>query len=184
MVSPAPHHGPATTGIVPCPLDPRHVQPGCAGTTMRDQLGATCHRRHGRACTPPDSLGSPIIAAVACAERICPLLEPCRVQADGVYSIQTPVRPRAGMAHRCGWREGRSPCPGSTTRARRRTASSAAPTAVRVRHPAAGPWLAVIRHAGQRVDADSFDTQAEASAWCEARVIEFKASGDAGGAYA
>ena len=37
MVSPAPHHGPATTGIVPCPLDHHHVQPGSAGTTMRDR---------------------------------------------------------------------------------------------------------------------------------------------------
>ena len=45
-----------------------------------------------------------------------------------------------------------------------------------VRHTAAGQWLGVISHEGQGADAYSFDTQAEAQAWCEARVIEFKAS--------
>ena len=45
-----------------------------------------------------------------------------------------------------------------------------------VRHTAGGHWLAVISYQGQGADAYSFDTQAEAQAWCEARVIEFKAS--------
>ena len=45
-----------------------------------------------------------------------------------------------------------------------------------VRHTAADPWLAVISAGGQGADADSFDSQAEAQAWCEARVAELAAS--------
>ena len=45
-----------------------------------------------------------------------------------------------------------------------------------VRRTAAGQWLAVISHAGQGADAYSFDTPAEAQAWCEARVTELTAS--------
>ena len=45
-----------------------------------------------------------------------------------------------------------------------------------VRHTAADHWLAVISAAGQGADAYSFDTQAEAQAWCEARVAELAAS--------
>ena len=45
-----------------------------------------------------------------------------------------------------------------------------------VRHTAAGPWLAVISHAGQGADAYSFDTPAAAQAWCAARVAELTAS--------
>ena len=44
-----------------------------------------------------------------------------------------------------------------------------------VRHTAAGQWLAVISHEGQGADAYRFDTQAEAQAWCEARVMELTA---------
>ena len=45
-----------------------------------------------------------------------------------------------------------------------------------VRHTAAGQWSAVISAQGQGADAYSFDTQAEAQAWCEARVAELTAS--------
>ncbi len=45
-----------------------------------------------------------------------------------------------------------------------------------VRHTAAGQWLAVISDAGHGADAYSFDGQAEAQAWCEARVAELTAS--------
>ena len=45
-----------------------------------------------------------------------------------------------------------------------------------IRHTAAGQWLAVLSHAGHGADAYSFDTQAEAQAWCEARVAELTAS--------
>ena len=45
-----------------------------------------------------------------------------------------------------------------------------------VRHTAAGQWLAVLSHAGHGADAYSFDTQAEAQAWCEARVAELMVS--------
>ena len=45
-----------------------------------------------------------------------------------------------------------------------------------VRHTAADHWLAVISAAGQGADAYSFDTQADAQAWCEARVAELTAS--------
>jgi hypothetical protein len=45
-----------------------------------------------------------------------------------------------------------------------------------VRHTAADHWLAVISAAGQGADAYSFDTQAEALAWCVARVAELAAS--------
>ncbi len=45
-----------------------------------------------------------------------------------------------------------------------------------VRRTADGPWLAVISWPGQGVDAPSFDTQAEAQAWCETRVTELTAS--------
>ena len=44
-----------------------------------------------------------------------------------------------------------------------------------VRHTAAGEWLAVISVQGHGADAYSFDTQAEAQAWCEARVAELTA---------
>ncbi len=44
-----------------------------------------------------------------------------------------------------------------------------------VRHTTAGPWLAVIRVAGQGADAYSFDTPAAAQAWCETRVLELTA---------
>ena len=44
-----------------------------------------------------------------------------------------------------------------------------------VRHTATGQWLAVISDAGHGADAYSFDTQAEAQAWCEARVAELTA---------
>ena len=39
-----------------------------------------------------------------------------------------------------------------------------------VRRTVAGPWLAVISWQGQGADAYSFDTLADAQAWCEARV--------------
>ncbi len=45
-----------------------------------------------------------------------------------------------------------------------------------VRHTATGHWLAVISHDGHGADAYSFDTQADAQAWCEARVTELTAS--------
>jgi hypothetical protein len=45
-----------------------------------------------------------------------------------------------------------------------------------VRHTAAGEWLAVISVQGHGTDAYSFDTQEEAQAWCEARVVEIAAS--------
>ncbi len=45
-----------------------------------------------------------------------------------------------------------------------------------VRRTAVGAWLAVISWQGQGADAYSFDTQAEAQAWCEARVAELTAS--------
>jgi hypothetical protein len=45
-----------------------------------------------------------------------------------------------------------------------------------VRHTAPGPWSAIISSQGQGADAYSFDTQAEAQAWCEARVAELTAS--------
>jgi hypothetical protein len=45
-----------------------------------------------------------------------------------------------------------------------------------VRHTAAGQWLAVISGQGQGADASSFDTPAEAQAWCEARVTELTAT--------
>ena len=45
-----------------------------------------------------------------------------------------------------------------------------------VRHTAADHWLAVISAGGQGADAYSFDSQAEAQAWCEARVAERAAS--------
>ena len=45
-----------------------------------------------------------------------------------------------------------------------------------VRHTAAGQWLAVISWQGQGADAYSFDTEAEAQAWCETRVTELTAS--------
>ena len=44
-----------------------------------------------------------------------------------------------------------------------------------VRRTAVGQWLAVISHQGQGADAYSFDTQAEAQAWCAARVAELTA---------
>ena len=46
---------------------------------------------------------------------------------------------------------------------------------VTVRHTATDQWLAVISVAGEGADAYSFDTQAEAQAWCEARVAELAA---------
>ena len=45
-----------------------------------------------------------------------------------------------------------------------------------VRRTAAGQWLAVLSHAGHGADAYSFDTQAAAQAWCEARLTELMAS--------
>jgi hypothetical protein len=45
-----------------------------------------------------------------------------------------------------------------------------------VRRTAAGQWSAVISSQGHGADAYSFDTLAEAQAWCEARVAEFMAS--------
>ena len=45
-----------------------------------------------------------------------------------------------------------------------------------VRRTATAQWLAVISRAGQGADAYSFDTQADAQAWCEARVAELAAS--------
>ena len=44
-----------------------------------------------------------------------------------------------------------------------------------VRHTATDQWLAVISVAGEGADTYSFDTQAEAQAWCEARVAELAA---------
>ena len=44
-----------------------------------------------------------------------------------------------------------------------------------VRRTAVGQWLAVISHQGQGADAYRFDTQAEAQAWCAARVTELTA---------
>ena len=44
-----------------------------------------------------------------------------------------------------------------------------------VRHTTAGQWSAVISAQGQGADAYSFDTQAEAKAWCGARVAELAA---------
>ncbi len=41
-----------------------------------------------------------------------------------------------------------------------------------VRHTASREWLAVISVEGHGADAYSFDTQAEAQAWCETRVAE------------
>ncbi len=41
-----------------------------------------------------------------------------------------------------------------------------------VRPRATGQWLAVISWQGQGADAYSFDTQAEAQAWCEAQLVE------------
>jgi hypothetical protein len=45
-----------------------------------------------------------------------------------------------------------------------------------VRHTGAGQWSAVMSAQGQGADAYSFDTQAAAQAWCEARVAELMAS--------
>ena len=45
-----------------------------------------------------------------------------------------------------------------------------------VRHTGAGQWSAVISAQGHGADAYSFDTQAEAQAWCEARVAELMVS--------
>ncbi len=39
-----------------------------------------------------------------------------------------------------------------------------------VRRTASGQWLAVISRQGQGADAYSFDTLAEAQAWCEAQL--------------
>jgi hypothetical protein len=44
-----------------------------------------------------------------------------------------------------------------------------------VRRAGTGQWLAVISAGGQGADAYSFDTQAEAEAWCETRVAELTA---------
>ena len=44
-----------------------------------------------------------------------------------------------------------------------------------VRRTTAGQWSAVISAQGQGTDAYSFDTLAEAQAWCEARVTELTA---------
>ena len=41
-----------------------------------------------------------------------------------------------------------------------------------VRHTTAGQWLAVLSQEGHGAAAYSFDTQADAQAWCEARVTE------------
>ena len=41
-----------------------------------------------------------------------------------------------------------------------------------VRRMPAGQWVAVVSHHGQGADAYSFDTQAEAQTWCEARLAE------------
>ena len=45
-----------------------------------------------------------------------------------------------------------------------------------VRRTGTGQWMAVISWQGQGADAYSFDTQAEAQAWCEARVTELTLS--------
>ncbi len=45
-----------------------------------------------------------------------------------------------------------------------------------VRRMTAGQWVAVVSQQGQGADAYSFDTQAEAQTWCEARVAELAAS--------
>ena len=45
-----------------------------------------------------------------------------------------------------------------------------------VRHTAADHWLTGISAAGQGANAYSFDSHAEAQAWCEARVAELAAS--------
>ncbi len=45
-----------------------------------------------------------------------------------------------------------------------------------IRHTGTGQWMAVISSRGQGADAYSFDTQADAQAWCEARVAELTAS--------
>ena len=44
-----------------------------------------------------------------------------------------------------------------------------------VRRTTTGQWSAVISSQGQGADAYSFDTQAEAQAWCEARIVELTA---------
>ena len=51
----------------------------------------------------------------------------------------------------------------------------AGPYRCTVRRTIAGQWSAVISAQGQGTDAYSFDTQAEAQAWCEARVTELTA---------
>ncbi len=45
-----------------------------------------------------------------------------------------------------------------------------------VRRMTAGQWVAVVSHQGQGADAYRFDTQAEAQAWCEARLAELMAA--------
>ncbi len=44
-----------------------------------------------------------------------------------------------------------------------------------IRRTGTGQWMAVISSRGQGADAYSFDTQAEAEAWCETRVTELTA---------